>query len=514
MPDKTNISNNKRIAKNTLFLYFRMMLTMGVMLYTSRIVLATLGVENYGIYGIVGGVIVMFGFLNSSMAGATSRFLTFELGRSDYEKLKKTFSAALTIHFIIAGIILLLGETIGLWWLENKLVIPIERMNAARWVFHLSILSSMVAITQVPYDAMIIAHERMNVYAYVEILNSLLKLGIVYLLVIGNFDKLILYAILALCVTIIITSIYKLYCTKNFLESHYKFAWNKEIIRPMLSFSGWDLYGNMCVVARSQGINILLNLFFGVLLNAAYSIANQVQGAALAFSNNFLMAVRPQIVKYYASGEVDKMQQLMINAAKFSFLLLLLISSPLIVENRFILHLWLKKVPDHAVVFCQWIILSILFKTMGNLMGFAVHATGKMKLYSFTSGTVLLLTPLTSYCLFKVGFPPVSAFIVDFLLSFVFVINNMFVLHKLIAEFSILQFVYKVIILCIVCTVVSFILPLYFHWKLLNEGWTRFIFVGISSILSVFLSGYFIVLSKDMRKKVMELVLYRLRFGF
>ena len=510
-----NIGNNKRIAKNTLFLYFRMLLTMGVSLYTSRIVLDTLGVNDYGIYNVVGGVVVILGFLNSSMSGATSRFLTFELGREDSQKLKETFSAALTIHFIIAGIILILGETAGLWWLENKLVVDPDRMVAARWVYQLSLLSAMVSITQVPYNATIIAHERMNVYAYVEILNSLMKLGIVFLLVAGNFDKLILYAILTLCVSIIIAMIYRLYCLKSFSESHYKFSWNKEIIHPMLSFSGWDLYGNMCVTAKTEGVNVLLNHFFGAAINAAYGIATQVNGVVLQFSNNFLTAVRPQIVKYYAANEIIKMQDLMINSAKFSFLLIYLISFPLTIENHFILHLWLKEVPEYAVVFCQLNMVSILvtFLFGAVVVIYAVHATGKIKNISILGGSIYILVLPISYIFLKLGYSPVIPLIINALLMLIYCLAILFVLKSLFYQVSILQILIKVTFVCLLLALLSSLLPSYFHFHF-DENWKRFVAVGISFIISISFSGYFIILSKDMRKKLLKLVLNKLKFKY
>jgi O-antigen/teichoic acid export membrane protein len=476
-----------------------------ISLYTSRVVLATLGADDFGLNAVVTGVITIFHFLNSSMAGTTSRFLTFELGKNDLEKLKKTFSASLTIHIIIAIIIVILGETVGLWYLENKMVIPEERMTAVRWVCQLSLASAMITITQVPYNATIIAHEKMNVYAGVEILNSLLRLGIVYLLVIGNFDKLILYSVLTLCMTIIITSIYKIYCTRNFPESHYKFVWNKEIIIPMLKFSVWDLYGNMSYMAKTQGINILLNLLGGVLLNAAYEISNRMQLALNSFSNAFLVAVRPQIVKYYAAGEIEEMQKLIINSSKFSFLLMLFVTLPLIIENHFILNLWLTTVPSYTVSFCQWILVCHLLTTMAVSITFAIHATGKIGMFSFTSGTILLLNPLISYFFLKAGFSPVFVFVINFILSFVYIINNAIMLHIRVSQFSAFQYFYKMILFCFVPAIVSSILPLYFHYTM-NEGWNRFILVGITSILSISFSGYFIVLDKEMRNKTVKLI--------
>ena len=271
MQDTT--SNNKRIAKNTIMLYIRMFISMVVGLYTSRVVLATLGVEDYGIYGVVGGVGAMMGFLNASMSGATSRFLTFELGRGDKDRLAKTFSSALIVHIAIAIIVFILAETVGLWFLCNKLNIPEGRMEAAHWVYQFSILATMLSITQVPYNATIIAHEKMDVYAYMEILNVTLKLLIVYLLTIGDFDKLKLYAVLTFAVSLIIMMIYRIYCLRHFKESRFHWVWDKTYLTPLLSFSGWNLYGNFGGIAGNQANNFVINSFFGVVMNAAASVA-------------------------------------------------------------------------------------------------------------------------------------------------------------------------------------------------------------------------------------------------
>lgn len=479
------------------------MLSMGVSLYTSRVVLATLGVEDYGIYNIVGGVIVMFGFLNSSMSGATSRFLTFELGRNDYERLRKTFSAALTVHFIIAGIIFILGETIGLWWLENKLVVPIERMNAARWVYQLSIISSMINITQVPYNAIIIAHERMNVYAYVEILNSLLKLGIVYLLVIGNFDKLILYAVLILSITITITTIYKIYCSKNFSESHYKFAWNKDIIHPMFKFSGWDLFGSFSYLSKTQGINILLNLFFGTIVNAAYGISSQVLGVASQFAGNFLTAVRPQIVKLYASNEIGKLQNLMINTSKFSFFLIFIISFPLILENHFILQIWLKQVPKYAVPFCQLNLLSFWISSIFLPVQFVIQATGKIKRMTTSISTIYILALPISYVFFSIGFSPVSSFIINLLITFLGCQIYIWALHKNVPQISIPKFYIKVIIICFISAILISIIPILYH-NFMPMGIKRLLYVIISHVFASSVIGYFMILDKNMKNIIIR----------
>lgn len=312
------ISSNKRIAKNTIMLYIRMLLSMVVSLYTSRVVLNILGVEDYGIYGVVGGIVAMFSFLNSTMSGATSRFLTYEMGRGDFQRLKETFSSTLVIHIGIACAVLVLAETVGLWFLLHKLVIPVERMNAAFWVYQLSILSMMITVTQVPYNACIIAHEKMEIYAYVEILNVILKLIIVYFLLLTDFDRLIFYAILVLFVSIIIAFIYRFYCISHFSECHFCAKMNSEFLKPMLLFSTWDLYGNMTVALRQQGMNFIMNIFWGIIINAAVSLSNMVQGAVCSLSNNVIMAFRPQIIQKYAQNNYLEMQVLLENAIRYS----------------------------------------------------------------------------------------------------------------------------------------------------------------------------------------------------
>jgi O-antigen/teichoic acid export membrane protein len=479
---------------------------MGVSLYTSRVVLDTLGVEDYGIYNVVGGVIVMFGFLNSSMSGATSRFLTFELGRQDYEKLKKTFSAALTVHFIIAGIILILGETVGLWFLENKLVIADERMGAARWVYQLSIISAMVSITQVPYNATIIAHERMNVYAYVEILHSLLKLGIVYLLVIGNFDKLILYAVLIFCVSIFIAMIYRGYCMKNFEECKYKFEWHAiKSIYPMLSFSGWDLYGNLSIVARTQGVNMLLNMFFGPILNAANAVAVQVQSVVVSFANNAIVAVRPQIVKSYATQNYQYVVILVMHTTKYIYLLMLILSLPLILEMDFVLNIWLKNVPTYAVAFCRCTLMFSFFSTMSNIIVTAIHATGNIKRPSLINGTLYLSVLPVSYIAFKWGGIPDIPYICNILFVFIGMISNAYTLKLYIVQFSIREFIYKVLGVCFFITFLSFAVSMYVKYHI-SEGLLRFVSIGLVSTISILLLTYCFALDKHTRYKIRHLI--------
>ena len=488
--------NNKRIAKNTFFLYFRMLLSMGVSLYTSRIVLSTLGVEDYGIYGVVGGVVMMFSFINSSMSGATSRFLTFALGKGDMDNLKKTFSSSLTIHILIALVILILAETVGLWFLENKLVIPEYRMSAARWVYQFSVLSSVIAITQVPYNASIISHERMNIYAYVEILNVALRLGIVYLLVIGNFDKLILYAAMVLCVSIFIAMIYRFYCLKNFEECKYKYEWDKKNIYPMLSFSGWDLYGNMSVVARIQGVNILLNLFFGPVLNAANSVAMQVQGAVGSFATNILTAVQPQIVKNYAAQNYQYMMKLILNTAKYVYLLLLILALPLILEMEFVLNIWLKNAPSYAVSLCRCTLIFIFFSTQSSILAKAIHATGNIKRPSLINGTLYLLVLPVSYFAFRWGGIPEFPYICNILFVFIGMMSNAYTLKLYVSHFSIKDFVFKVLSVCFFISLLSVLASLCVKQSM-PECFLRFVLVVLASTTSIVFLSYFIALDKE-----------------
>ena len=372
-------SNNKRVAKNTLFLYFRMILIMLVTLYTSRVVLAELGIKDYGIYNVVGGVVAMFSFLNNCMSSATQRFMTFELGRGDMARLKKVFAASLNIHITIGVIIVLLAETIGLWFVNHKLVIAPDRMTAANWVYQFSILTFCVNIIQVPYNAVLIAHEKMSVYAYISILEAFLKLGIVYLLVIVPADKLITYGILVFAVQLIIRGIYQVYCRRHYVESKFRLFWDKGLYKQMSGFAGWNLFGSVAWLLRDQGLNIVLNLFFGTAINAARGVASQVSSAVMGFISNFQVALNPQITKNYATGNIPEMEKLSYLGIKFSFLLLFTMAFPLCLNIDYVLHLWLVEVPDYTALF---IILIMVESLAGNMFGVqlmtSLSATGKM----------------------------------------------------------------------------------------------------------------------------------------
>lgn len=503
-------SNNKRIAKNTLMLYIRMLLSMVVSLYTSRVVLNTLGVEDYGIYGVVGGVVSMFSFLNASMSGATSRFLTFEIGKGDFQRLKETFSSALIIHIGIAFVIILLAETVGLWFLVNKLVIPAERMEAAHWVYQLSVLSMAVSVTQVPYNASIISHEKMDIYAYVEILNVTLKLLIVYLLVIGNFDKLILYAVLTLAVSIIIAFIYRIYCIKHFAECHFYWSWNSEMLKTMLSFSGWDLYGNMSVMARQQGVNILLNLFFGPLMNAASAIASQVQGAIGAFASNVLTAAKPQIIKLYASKESEQMVSLIRDTIRINFFLLLIFTIPLLCEMDFVLKIWLGDVPDYTSIFCIYTLLFNFFANMSVVLVTGIHATGRIKRPSLINGSLYLMVVPLSYITFLLKSEALVPYVFNLLAVFCGMISNGYTLKLYVKEFSLYTYITKDLSLCIFVLLITFSLTYSLHY-IISEGWIRLLLVINFSTIILLLIGYNMILSKSMKLKIKSCVKNKIR---
>ena len=373
--------NSKRIAKNTAMLYIRMLLIMAVTLYTSRVVLEVLGVEDFGIYNIVGGVVVLFSFINNAMATATQRFLNFELGRNDIKEVGRVFSMSMTAHISIALLVLLLAETIGLWFLLTQMNIPDGRMNAAVWCYQFSILTTCIQIIRVPYNACIIAYERMSFYAYISILEVILKLLIVFLLSIGGFDKLIFYSILMFLVTVAVCYAYKIVCNRNFNISRYSFFWDKILYKKLMSFSGWSLFGSAANVGAQQGSNILLNIFYGVALNTASGISNQVTHALYSFVSNFQMAFNPSLVKNYATQDYSILEKMILASSKFSFFLFFIVSIPLFLYTDFFLSIWLRDVPAYASEFTRLMILFLALDTLAAPFWITVQASGSIKKY-------------------------------------------------------------------------------------------------------------------------------------
>ncbi|RDC54264.1 lipopolysaccharide biosynthesis protein [Pedobacter chinensis] len=427
------MSDSKRIAKNTMLLYIRMFLTMGVSLYTSRVVLNALGIQDYGIYSVVGGVVTLFTFFNSAMSSATQRFLAMDVGKKDHVGLRKTFNSALVIHIGIALLVLLIAETIGLWFVNYKLNLPVGRINEANFVYQFSIMASMIGITQVPFNALIIVRERMNVFAVISIIEVILKLLIVYLLYLSSYDKLETYAVLLFITPLIISTIYKIYCLKNFKESAFRFYKDKTFYKTLISYSGWNLFGNIAYVAKGQGTNMLLNVFFGTVVNAAYGIMNQVQTAVNSFVSNFQMAVNPQIYKNYAQGNMQQMHKLMIQSSKFSYYLMFVLVCPIIFNVHFILIWWLKNPPQYTAILVNLALINLLIECLSRPLATGSLATGKIKWYQITVGSILFLNLPLSYLAFKIAKDPSLFLYITIVLSLITLVIRLMFLKKMVA---------------------------------------------------------------------------------
>lgn len=473
---------------------------MAISLFTSRVILNTLGVEDYGIYNVVGGVVAMFGFINGSMSSATQRYITFALGKEDKNRLQKVFSTTLQIHTLIAGIIVLLGETIGLWFLYNIIQIPADRMDAAFWILQCSIMSTMIMIISVPYNADIIAHEKISAFAYISILEVILKLAIVYMLVVFPFDKLILFAFFMLAVQLLICFCYSIYCNRHFEETKYKHVCDKDLFKEMIEFAGWSMFGNLSAILYGQGLNILLNVFFGPVVNAARAVALQVQNAIQGFVGNFQMAINPQITKTYARGDMSDMHKLMFRSARFSFFLLFFLSLPVLFETNFILTIWLKTVPENTVTFLRIIICTSLIYSLANPLIIANQATGKVKKYQAVCGTILLLILPISYVCLLLGCPAYTVFIVHFIIESVTQVARMIMLRPLIGIRlrDYFQHIYAKVLLVVA---VSVFLPSLAYFNM-EDNILRFLSVGTLCVISVSASAYILGLSSNERALV------------
>lgn len=487
--------NNKRIAKNTLLLYVRMLFTMAIGLYTGRVVLNTLGVTDYGIYNVVGGVIAMLGFLTGSMSAASSRFITYDLGKGDMAVIKKTFGNILSIHFILAGIILFFGETIGLWFVLNKLQIPADRMTAALWVYQFSVFTSILSVISVPYNGAIIAHERMKAFAYIGIIDAVLKLLIVYMLLVIPFDKLKVYALLFFCIQVFDRVVYGVYCTRHFMETKAKPTFDGKLFKEIFSFAAWTMNGNLAVIGYTQGINILLNMFFGPAVNAARGVAVQVQGVVQNFCNNFQMALNPQLTKSYAQNDLQHMHQLLKVSSKFSFFMLFFISLPLMFEAPLVLKWWLGIVPEHTVNFLRLILCSSMLFTLSNPLVVSIHATGRIKRFQAIEGTMLLCIVPIAYLLLKLfGIPPEYVFCVHIVVDACTQYARMRIVLPMIGM-RVVEYVKEVVVPLVKVVVLAPILPLLvYHFT--EQSVATFFLVCVVSVLSVSACVYFIGCTK------------------
>ncbi|WP_251623274.1 lipopolysaccharide biosynthesis protein [Odoribacter lunatus] len=488
--------NTRRIAKNTGMLYIRMFLIMGVTLYTSRVVLEVLGVEDYGIYNVVGGLVVMFNFLNSSMAIAVQRYLSFEMGRGNWGKLNHIFSLSLVVHGVLALIVVITAGGVGYWLLESMLNIPESKRVAAWWVFVFSIFGCCANIVRIPYNAVIIAREKMNVYAYISILEVVLSLGVAFLLLWIPSDKLKLYAILICGVSCLVTGGYWIYCRSKFVEARFRVFWNKSLFKELMSFAGWSAIGELSWVATIQGVNLVLNIFFNPVVNAARGISYQVTGALNRFVSSFQTAVNPQLIKYFAANEKEQMFVLLFRSTNFSFYLLLFFALPLVLETEEVLRLWLRNVPDYTVLFCRLAIVNVMLDSLSNLLATAAKAYGRIRTYQMWVSLFLFANLPLSYLFLRWGMPPEYTFYIYGCISVFLLIIRTFLLHRMI-HLPVIRFGKEILNVFVVALVAS-IVPMVVYWEM-PVGFLRLFVVTFVSIFSVGMSVYFIGLKKGER---------------
>ena len=507
MPDIS--ANNKRIAKNTILLYCRTLITMALSLYASRVILLQLCVDDYGIYNVVGGVVAMFSVISTALSGSISRFLTFELGRKDFKRLGAVFSTSVNIQICLAILILLLGESAGVWFLNSIMDIPPERMYAANWVLQCSLFTFCINLVSVPYTACIVAHERMSAFAYISILEAVLRLAACLALAFAPFDKLIFYALLMLLAAVLIRLIYGIYCGRNFEECKYRFVKDKSIAKEMTGFAGWSFFTGAAYIFNIQGVSILINLFFGVALNASRGIATQVEGAVTRFVDNFTTAINPQITKNYAAGEIPQMFVLICRGAKFSYLLLLMMAVPLLIETETVLALWLKIVPDDAAVFVRLSLIGAMVNILGNTGYTACMATGNIKRYViYITSVGLFVFPLT-WLAFARGMPAYSAYVI-YILVYVAVNATRLYIMKGLLNFPIKMFLKEVLAPVALTTIIGGIAPVMFA-NSMRPTVARLFATTVVSAASVGLAACFVGLTRHEREMTVGKIIYKIK---
>lgn len=492
-----NQSNNKRIAKNTLLLYARMLYSLFISLFTSRVILAALGFDDYGLYNVIGSVVMMFVFLRSAMGNSVHRFITYAIGKGDEKRLGDIFSMSLMIHTGLAVLIVILCETAGLWFLNTQMIIPAGREIAANWVFQFSIIACALSVICVPYDAEIIAHEKMGIFAFIQILQSTLNLAIVFAVKYYSHDKLIFYAFLLLMVQVLNRIIYGVYCGRNFPETKFHIVKDKGLFKEMMGFAGWSLFGNLAYVCNSQGQNILLNIFFGPAVNAARGIAFSVQSAVKGFVTNFQMALNPQITKSYAREDFDRLQSLIFTSSRLSFCLLWCMVLPVLFEAETLLYLWLKEVPDHAVNFLRLIVIIMMIDSLENPVSTSVAATGKIRNYQIVVGCLQLLIIPISYCALLIKQMPEYVFYVHFLIIIIAQYARLLFAQKLYG-LNMTKYFRVVMVPCILMLVMSSLVAYLVTFSITPTTLLFFLKCGIDVIVVISCS-YMITLEKNER---------------
>lgn len=497
-------TDNKRIAKNTILLGIRMVIVLGVSLYTSRVILQVLGVEDYGIFNVVGGFVVMFGFLNSAMTTGIQRFYNFELGRNGEVGANKVFVTSIYTQFILALIVLALLESVGVWYLYNKMVLPPERLQSAFWIFQFSVASMMVGMLKVPYTASIVSHEKMDYYAFLGIYDTVLKLIIVIILPYISADKLIMYGGLILCISISDYILNFLYAHIKFKEVRFRFEFHKRLFLDMLSFSGWNIFGKFSVMIKDQGLNMILNLFFGPVVNAARGVAYQVTGALNGFVENVNVAAKPQLTQSFAKGDLKRTFDLMFGISKLNYFILYILSLPICIELDWILRFWLgDNVPQYTSIFIILVILSSLRGTLSTQVSYVVQASGIMRKYQvITSLLELTMIPIAYTCL-KMGANPPAVFVVSFFVSLVVLVVGLFILRDIV-HVSLKDYSTKVVFPLLIASVLSIILPLTLN-MLMEESLWRVVSVFIVSIISSFLGFFFFAVTSQERKSIISI---------
>lgn len=498
-------ANNEKIVKNTLFLYGRMLFSMFISLYTARVVITTLGISDFGLYNVLGGIIAFFSVLKSLVSTGTQRFLTYEMGKgSSKERLADVFFTSLSMFIIIGIVVFFLSETIGLWFINNCMQIPEGRKYAANVVFQISIASVFVSVVQLPYTAVIMSHERMDIYGYVGLSEPVLKLLFILLLPFLPFDKLITYSLIIFFISIVMAAVYIVCCNKLFEECRLTRSADKSLFKKMLSFTSWNLLESLSNMMSSQGQDILINLFFGTTVNASRAIAVQVKNAVHGFATNFLVAMFPQITKTYAAGDLNSYYKLIIRGAKFSYLILAILMIPILLNTEYLLELWLGVFPEESELFCRLIMLALIISMVSESLYTGIQATGNLKLYQICTSSLMLLNIPISYLFFKMGLPAYTTFCVSVFFSIIIVITRAYFIYRE-TEFPILKYIKTILVDCFGVTVIIWV-PLYIINDKLESSFLNFVLVTFSSLLWSTGVFFFVSMSKNERSFVFNLI--------
>ena len=485
----TECSRAKRLAKNTIFLYFRMFIMMAISLYTSRVILNTLGVSDYGIYNVIGGFVAMFTLLSGSLTNAVSRFLTYEIGKSS-NHLNLVFSTSLTVMFFLSLIVLLVGETAGYWFLNSKMNIPIDRIVAANWTLQCSLLTFAVNLISVPYNAMIIANEKMLAFTYISIFEAVLKLLIVYLVLLSTCEKLVVYSILLLLVSILIRLLYGVYAKRNFKDSTYHFVYDKQLLKKITNFAGWNFLGSGAAIINIHGVNMLMNLFFGVTVNAARGMAVQVNHAINSFAQNFMTALNPQITKSFAVGDSKYMFTLIFQGARLSFYMLLFLSLPVLMSTEYILSIWLKIVPDYTIIFVRLVLIFAMCESISNPLITAMLATGSIRNYQIVVGGMQMMNFPISYILLERGYAPEITLYVAIGISLCCLALRLFMLRSMI-QLPVRSYMKNVFFNICAVTIFSVAIPYLISLRL-QSSFYSFLILSFSCIICSFMAIFFV----------------------